>query len=167
MIAWRSPVEFGPPSIATSGGIGYGPGSLWSAYTNGTWYVGVVCPSTTVIGIPIGPGPQKPAPKSAWRPIAEPIEGMVATEFEAMGSVSTRWFQGLSGGKTGHDGAVGRGRLRAPAAGRSSAATVMAANRVLRICGYAIGPAGHMAPAEWIPRRGAVHIDEFSAAPPS
>ena len=31
MIACRSPSASGPPSIATSGGIGYGPGSLSSS----------------------------------------------------------------------------------------------------------------------------------------
>jgi len=31
MMAWRSPVEFWPPSIGVSDPNGYGPGSLWSA----------------------------------------------------------------------------------------------------------------------------------------
>ena len=64
MIAWRSPVELAPPSIATSDGIGYGPGSLSPGQRKGTWYVGVVWPSTTVIGIPIGAPFHVPEPKS-------------------------------------------------------------------------------------------------------
>ena len=50
---WRSPVELGPPSIGGFGGIGYGPGSLSSAYWNATatrgWF-----PGTTTYGMPIG-----------------------------------------------------------------------------------------------------------------
>src|SRR5881628_1747918 len=33
---WRSPLEEEPPSIGASAGMGYGPGSLSSAYANDT-----------------------------------------------------------------------------------------------------------------------------------
>ena len=65
MIACRSPVEERPPSILTPRGIGYGPRSDSSAYSEETRVLRCFLP-TTVIGIPIGAPSQRPEPKSAW-----------------------------------------------------------------------------------------------------
>ena len=54
---------------------------------------------TTVTGIPIGPPSQRPEPKSACMWSSTPIAATTRSEFGATGSLSTRWFQGLDGGK--------------------------------------------------------------------
>src|SRR4026207_1665764 len=100
MIAWRSPLEARPPSIFTLRGIGYGPWSDSSAYSNETRLFFCFLP-TTVIGIPIGAPSQSPEPKSAGPLPFAPIERTISSEFAATGSVSTRWFHGLDLGKTG------------------------------------------------------------------
>ena len=53
MMAWRSPVDAGPPSMGVEDVNGYGPGSLSSAYWNVMWVVGVEL-VTMVHGIPYG-----------------------------------------------------------------------------------------------------------------
>src|SRR6476646_9564511 len=108
MRAWRSPSEPAPPSILTPAGIGYGPRSDSSAYSKRTALIAWPLP-TTVIGIPIGPPSQRPAPKSACIVFVAPIALTVAAEPAATGSRSMRRFQALSLGNTGHDFAVGSG----------------------------------------------------------
>src|SRR5262245_48610772 len=82
-------------------GIGYGPGSLSPAYWNLIFFhFLIVVPSTTSYGIPISPPAHLPEPKSGWRPVPTPIVAMIASEFGATGSESTRRFQGLSAGNT-------------------------------------------------------------------
>ena len=104
--ACRSPSDARPPSIATFFGIGYGPLSDSSAYSKETR--DFACPlPTTVTGIPIGPPSQRPEPKSACMWSSTPIAATTRSEFGATGSLSTRWFQGLEAGKTGHAGAPG------------------------------------------------------------
>ena len=100
MSACRSPSDAAPPSIFTLDGIGYGPRSDSSAYSNATRLLACVFP-TTVIGIPIGPPSQRPEPKSGCSVFVGPIEAIVASEPAATGSVSTRRFHGLSAGKIG------------------------------------------------------------------
>ena len=51
MMAWRSPVDDGPPSMGVRDVNGYGPGSLSSAYWNATDVVGVEL-LTMVQGMP-------------------------------------------------------------------------------------------------------------------
>jgi hypothetical protein len=98
------------------------------AYSKDTRERGVVLP-TTVIGIPIGPPSQSPEPKSAcmWSPT--PIERTIASESAATGSLSTRWFQALVTGKTGHFGAEGRRSASAEAPERANAHRARAARR--------------------------------------
>ena len=82
MIACRSPVEERPPSIFTLRGIGYGPRSDSSAYSNETRFFAWRLP-TTVIGIPIGAPSQSPDPKSACTLPPAPIERTISSEFGA------------------------------------------------------------------------------------
>jgi hypothetical protein len=103
-----------PYSIAGFFGIGYGPGSLSSAYRNVTpvfFCAGV----TRLYGMPIGPPFHFPEPKSGWSPVPAPIVAMIAVEFAATGSESTRSFHGLSAGKS-EQPASECGRIAASAA---------------------------------------------------
>src|SRR4051794_35184868 len=59
--------------------------------------------------MPIGPPSYLPEPKSAWTGSDAPIARTIAPEFEATGSLSTRWFQGLFFGKMRQCGAPARG----------------------------------------------------------
>ena len=89
-------------------GIGYGPGSLSSAYWNLSFvHFLIFVPSTTSYGIPIGPPAHLPEPKSGWRPVPAPMLAMIASEFDATGSESTRVFHGLSAGNIGAAGQPG------------------------------------------------------------
>src|SRR5215217_7344415 len=106
MIACRSPAEERPPSIFTLRGIGYGPRSDSSAYSNETRVFCCLRP-TTVIGIPIGAPSQSPEPKSACTLPFAPIERTISSELAATGNASTRWFQAFDFGKTGQRGADG------------------------------------------------------------
>ena len=81
-----------------------------------------------MIGIPIGAPSQVPEPKSGCRPPASPIDRITARELGATGSRSTLLFQALSGGKTGHRGAVGSG-----AADENVAANAAVAAEPIRI----------------------------------
>ncbi len=63
-----------------------------------------------MIGMPIGPPSQRPDPKSAWTLSPAPIDPTIAEEFLATGSASTRLFQTLEAGKTGHCRAPGSGK---------------------------------------------------------
>ena len=76
---------------------------------------------TTVIGIPIGPPSQSPEPKSACIVFVGPIAATVAADPAATGSASTRRFQALSAGNTGHDFAVGSGDPHEPVAATAAA----------------------------------------------
>src|SRR3954469_23658320 len=49
--------------------------------------------------MPIGPPSYLPEPKSACMPSPGPIARTTKSEFDALGSLSTRWFQGLFFGK--------------------------------------------------------------------
>src|SRR5437763_7674757 len=66
--------------------------------------------------MPIGAPWYGPEPKSAWTGRSRPIEAMSVAELEATGSRSTRWFHGLSRGKTGQRGAPRSGRPAVAAA---------------------------------------------------
>ncbi len=63
-----------------------------------------------------------PEPKSActWESI--PIDATIAAEFDATGSASTRWFQTLVAGKTGHPPIVGGADAAEPVASVATAA---------------------------------------------
>src|SRR5687767_12514177 len=126
---WRSPVLFGPPSIGASGGIGYGPGSLSSAYSKLT---GTRCcdPGTTTNGIPIGPPSQVPEPKSAFRPVLDPMLLIQEAEREWTGKESTRAFQTLSAGSIGQPAS----------AGAAAGATAGAATNGPASCGEPLSP---------------------------
>src|SRR5262249_5694764 len=50
---WRSPLDLGPPSMGASFGMGYGPGSLSSLYSNWIGTLGCL-PLTTTYGMPLG-----------------------------------------------------------------------------------------------------------------
>ncbi len=126
--AWRSPSAFGPPSIFTPRGIGYGPLSDSDAYSKLTRERGVLRP-TTVIGIPIGPPSQSPEPKSAWTWSPTPIERTIASEPAATGSLSTRWFHAFVAGKTWHFGAAGIRRACADAPESANAHSARTARR--------------------------------------
>src|SRR3954447_17721936 len=142
MIAWRSPSEARPPSIATFAGIGYGPLSLSSAYSKETPLFFCLA-ETTVTGMPIGPPSQRPEPKSACSPRSRPIEEMTASEFAATGSASTRWFHGFDAGKTEHFGAPGSGAAEdTPARTASSEASASGTARRRTVTGLASPPAG-------------------------
>ena len=52
-------------------------------------------------GIPIGPPSQVPGAEVGVEAGAAPIDPMIAAEFAATGSASTRWFHGLSGREHG------------------------------------------------------------------
>src|SRR5688500_19745242 len=93
----RSPVEFGPPSIGGWSGIGYGPGSLSSAYRNATGFSGWFA-ETTTYGMPIGP-PSQNVPKSGWRFLVAPMKFTYVEEFGWTGYPEMSVFHGLSGGK--------------------------------------------------------------------
>ena len=120
MIACRSPSEDRPPSIFTPAGIGYGPRSLSSAYSNFTRAFGCER-ATTVIGIPIGAPSQSPEPKSGWRPVPAPIDPMIAAESGATGRRSTRRFHGFEAGKTGQPASRGSRRRRSSRAEQGEA----------------------------------------------
>ena len=60
--------------------------------------------------MPIGEPSQRPEPKSAWSPVSVPIEPMIAAEFWATGSLSTRRFHGFVFGKTGQRGGGGEAK---------------------------------------------------------
>jgi hypothetical protein len=118
----RSPDELGPPSIGASGGIGYGPGSLSSSYSNETGTF--ACPPGTVVyGMPIGPPFQVPEPKSALRPAVGPMLEIHAAEDGCTGSFETSVCQKASAGVIGQDGAPGTGLPSATAAGISATRT--------------------------------------------
>src|SRR6516225_4931711 len=51
-------------------------------------------------GMPIGPPSQRPAPKSAWKPVLAPIVVTIELEFESTGIVSIGVFQVLLAGST-------------------------------------------------------------------
>src|ERR671915_220621 len=55
----------------------------------------------------MGPPFHFPDPKSGCRPSSRPIDSIIASEFFFFGSSSTRLFQTLFFGKTGHFGAPG------------------------------------------------------------
>ena len=78
-------------------------------YWNATGTLGVLDP-TTANGIPIGSPSYNPDPKSGWTGSPRPMAAMIAAEFLATGSRSTRWFQALFAGKIGQLGALGSGR---------------------------------------------------------
>ena len=122
--ACRSPSEPRPPSIATFARDRVRAAvALVGVVEAQARTFGVVRPPTTVIGIPIGPPSQRPEPKSGCRPVSAPIErDDRAPSPRATGSVSTRWFHGLSAGKTGQPPMLGCGAAAPPAA-RSSAAS--------------------------------------------
>src|SRR3954454_23057954 len=65
--------------------------------------------------MPIGPPSYLPEPKSACMPSSGPIARTTASEFDAFGSLSTRWFQGLFFGKIAQPPTFGGG-LPAPSA---------------------------------------------------
>ncbi|MEU3453466.1 hypothetical protein ABZ671_07660 [Micromonospora sp. NPDC006766] len=110
----RSPVPRGPPSTAASGGTGYGPGSLSSAYPKVTGTRR--CPAgTTVIGMPIGAPSHVPEPKSAWTVAVAPIAPTIAADLACAGSRDTSACQTLSAGNTVHARTVGLGRAPSPA----------------------------------------------------
>ena len=71
-----------------------------------------------------GRRPTCPEPKSGWRPVPAPIVAMIASEFDATGSESTRMFHGLSAGNIGAAAPAGEHgrRRRAPAPRRRSRA---------------------------------------------
>src|SRR5579862_1537640 len=92
--------------MCTVFGIGYGPLSDSSAYSNETRERGVFL-ETTSNGIPIGPPSQRPEPKSGCKPVVSPIDWISCAEFAATGSVSTRSFHGFVAGNIGHFGADG------------------------------------------------------------
>src|SRR5579884_2533025 len=106
-ITCRSPVEFGPPSIGASRGIGYGPRSDSAAYWKWTGTRRVRL-ETTTNGIPFG-APSHVVPKSGWTGSFKPMLAIRLAESFATGSRSTRWFQGLLGGNIGQRGAPGSG----------------------------------------------------------
>ncbi len=95
-----------PPSILTESGIGYGPRSDSPAYSKVTRRFAVAA-GAIVIGIPIGPPSQRPEPKSGWRWPEGPTDATICCELTATGSLSTRRFQALSAGNTGHPATVG------------------------------------------------------------
>ena len=101
--------------MRTPGGIGYGPRSDSSAYSNVTVLLRCALP-TTVIGMPIGPPSQRPEPKSACIVFVAPIAATVAPDPAATGRVSTRRFHALSAGKRGHAFAGGSGDPQAAVA---------------------------------------------------
>ena len=107
-ITCRSPLELYPPSIGTSRGSGYGPLSDSDAYWKVTGTLRVLDP-TTANGIPIGSPSYNPEPKSGWTGSFRPMLAMIAAEFSATESRSTRWFHGLFAGNTGQLGAPGSG----------------------------------------------------------
>ena len=87
-----------------------------------------------MIGMPIGPPSQRPEPKSAWRFRPAPIDPTIADELPATGSASTRLFQTLEAGKTGHCGAPGSGYAAAdPAVTASASVVTRAARRMQRV----------------------------------
>jgi hypothetical protein len=70
-----------------------------------------------------------PEPKSACMVASAPIERTIASEFEATGSPSARWFQALSFGKTGQPPT--RGAAAAVAGSASARAATKEAKRIL------------------------------------
>src|SRR3954465_11285925 len=113
-------------------GIGYRTRSDSSAYWNRTRYVGVAL-ETTSNGIPIGPPSHVPEPKSGWSGAPRPIALIIAAEFFATGSVSTRAFHGLSAGKIAQPGAVGSGVALIPEPATSAAPTTNATASARRV----------------------------------
>src|SRR5690349_24686562 len=106
--------------MGTLAGIGYGPLSLSSAYSNRRRDFGVVFPCTTVYGMPILEPSHSPLPKSACTP-ESPIEAISIAEFAATGSLSTRSFHAFVAGNTVQPPIVG-GVGVAPVAASESAA---------------------------------------------
>src|SRR5579864_9644305 len=101
--------------MCTVAGIGYGPLSDSSAYWNANRNRFVVF-ETMSYGIPIGCPSYRPEPKSGCSPVVSPIDWIIAAEFAATGSLSTRWFHAFVAGKIGHFGAPGtRSAYAAPA----------------------------------------------------
>src|SRR5947209_7978940 len=106
-ITCLSPLDFGPPSMGTFGGSGYGPRSDSDAYWKRTGTRRVRF-ETTAYGIPFG-APSQTVPKSGCTGVLVPMLAISRAEFPATGSLSTRWFHGLLGGKIGQARAPGRG----------------------------------------------------------
>ena len=88
--------------------------------------------------MPIGPPSQSPEPKSACTLWSRPMLRTSASELRATGSWSTRWFQWLSGGKSGQD-ARESGWPAAKAAPRAAAPTRTETIRALVLTKEAIG----------------------------
>src|SRR5688572_31658265 len=78
--------------------MGYGPGSLSSAYSNDTATRGW-SPATTMNGMPIGPSLYRPDPKSGCSGLSGPIVSTKTGDKGDSGNPSTRVFQMLSGGR--------------------------------------------------------------------
>ena len=103
MMAWRSPVEDGPPSIGVADVNGYGPGSLSDEYWKLMAVVGVEL-VTTVQGMPYGLLGSPEGPKSGCRSV--PDEFMAASQRALLGltgSPVTGVFHAASAGKEGQD----------------------------------------------------------------
>src|SRR2546426_1420329 len=92
--------------------------------------------------MPVGLPSQRPEPKSAWTGASRPIERIIAAEFGATGSLSTRWFQGFAAGKTGQPAISG-----GPAVPPPSAATARRAAALERI-EYGVPPRRGLEQAE-------------------
>src|SRR4051812_10965470 len=95
--------------------------------------------------MPIGPPSYLPEPKSACMPSSGPIARTTASDVEAFGSLSTRWFQGLFFGKIAQPPTFGGG-VPAPSAVIAVALTAATkagrTNRRRRIekAGYGLQP---------------------------
>src|SRR5438105_7663333 len=76
--------------------------------------------------MPIGCPSQSPEPKSACTGASSPIERIIAAEFGATGSLSTRWFHGFEAGKTGQPAISGE------APGAASNTVLLASRRPTR-----------------------------------
>src|SRR5690349_24692075 len=107
--------------MGTLAGIGYGPLSLSSAYSNRRRDFGVVFPCTTVYGMPILEPSHSPLPKSACTP-ESPIEAISVAESAATGSLSTRSFHAFVAGNTWQPASFGGAGVAPAAATQSRAA---------------------------------------------
>ncbi len=76
---------------------------------------------------------QSPEPKSACTGDPSPIDAINAAESGATGSVSTRWFQTLVAGKTGHPPSIGDLGALPPRAAVAKASAAPAAARTLTV----------------------------------